>query len=113
MVLLGCAALAYPRIASAQVSRSTARLGFLGAGRSDITAPFIATFREALRQLGYVEGRDYILDLRFAEGRNDRLPALAEELVKLKPDVLLGSNTPPMLALKKATHTIPIVGVTF
>jgi len=62
-----------------------------------------------LRDLGYVEGKNVAFEYRFAEGKLDRLPALADELIGLKVDVLLTPGTPGALALKKATRTIPIV----
>jgi putative ABC transport system substrate-binding protein len=62
-------------------------------------------FRDGMRELGYIEGSNFRLELRFAEGHPDRLPGLAIELVKLKPDVLFGSPLPPNLALKQATRT--------
>src|SRR5262249_16471336 len=64
-----------------------------------------------MRELGYLEGRDYGLEDRYADGDGSRLPLLAEELVRLKPDVILVGTTPGVLAAKQATASIPIVGV--
>jgi putative ABC transport system substrate-binding protein len=64
-----------------------------------------------MRELGYLEGRDYWLEDRYADGDVSRLPLLAEELVKLKPDVIVAATTPGVLAAKQATASIPIVGV--
>jgi len=65
--------------------------------------------RAGLRDLGYVEGKNIVIEYRSAEGNYDRLPELAAELVRLKPDVLVTSATPATLAAKQATTTIPIV----
>jgi putative ABC transport system substrate-binding protein len=66
-------------------------------------------FRREIRELGYVEGKNLAIEYRYAENKLDRLPALADELVRLKVDVLVGASTPVALALKNATRTIPIV----
>jgi putative ABC transport system substrate-binding protein len=70
---------------------------------------FYATFREGLRQLGYVEGQQYVIELRSAEGQMEKLPALAEELVRLNADVIIACCEPSIIAAKKATDRIPIV----
>jgi putative ABC transport system substrate-binding protein len=62
-----------------------------------------------MRDLGYVEGRDYRLEIRWGEGKLERMPALAAELVKLKPDVIVARSSPSVLAMKNATRTLPIV----
>jgi putative ABC transport system substrate-binding protein len=66
-------------------------------------------FRQGLRDLGYVDGRSVVIDYRDAEGKYDRLPALAAELVALKVDVIVAADTPAALAAKQATRTLPIV----
>ncbi len=66
-------------------------------------------FREGLRELGYTEGKDLIVEYRYAEGKLDRLPGLAAEVVGLRPDVIVSQGTPATLAVKRATDTIPIV----
>ena len=71
--------------------------------------PFVEAFRQGLRDLGYVEGRTITLMLRWAEGKVERLPALAAEFVQLKVDVIVTAQTPPALAAKQATDVIPIV----
>jgi putative ABC transport system substrate-binding protein len=68
-------------------------------------------FREGLRELGYVEGKNLIIEYRYAEGRPERLPALAEELVRLKVDIIVTDTAAPARAARKATSTIPIVMV--
>jgi putative ABC transport system substrate-binding protein len=70
-----------------------------------------ATFRQALRDLGWIEGENIVIEYRFAEGRFDRLPDLAADLVRLKVDVMIAAPTPGAVAAKKATGTIPIVMV--
>ncbi|HEU4370811.1 MAG TPA: ABC transporter substrate-binding protein, partial [Methylomirabilota bacterium] len=85
------------------------RLGFLGVATAARFERFLEALRLGLREHGYVEGKNITIELRWAEGRYDRLPALAAELVRLNPDVLITHGTPGTLALKQATATIPIV----
>ncbi|HEV2978734.1 MAG TPA: ABC transporter substrate-binding protein [Casimicrobiaceae bacterium] len=73
------------------------------------SSPFLEDFRQGLRELGYVEGRNLQLEIRWGEGKLDRLPALAEELVRLKVDVIMAVTSPSVVAAKQATGTIPIV----
>jgi putative ABC transport system substrate-binding protein len=84
MTLLGGAA-AWPLAARAQQSARAARIGCLIPGTQQSHGPFIVVFRQGLGQFGYVEGRDYVLDLRWAEGKVDRFPILADELARLAP----------------------------
>jgi putative ABC transport system substrate-binding protein len=69
----------------------------------------LEAFRQGMRELGYVEGKDYRLEVRWGEGKLERMPALAAELVRLKVDVLVAPSSPSVLAAKGATRTIPIV----
>ena len=85
------------------------RIGFLGAASASGYAPQLEAFRRGLRDLGYVEGKNIILEYRWAEGTYDRLPVLAAELVRLKPDLVLTHGTAGTRAAKQATTTIPIV----
>ncbi len=78
---------------------------------SPVDSHITEAFRQGLRELGYVEGRNLRIEYRFAEGHFDRLPALAAELVSLRVDVIFAQSTKGALAAKKATGTIPIVGV--
>ena len=87
----------------------TYRLAFLGVGSAQVSAPYQKVFFDRLAALGYREGRNLVVDRRLAGGNLDRLPALANELVTLKPDVIVTSTTPSTLATLKATRTIPIV----
>jgi putative ABC transport system substrate-binding protein len=94
-----------PDLAAAQ---SIPRIGVL-VFRPRAASPFPEAFPGALRELGYVEGRTIQVEYRYAEGREDRAGAMAAELVLLKPDVIVGIDTPAVRALKNATTTIPIV----
>ena len=93
--------------ASAQQQTKVSKIGWLSARRASNIGQ--ETIVGMLRDLGYVEGKNIAIEYRFADDKLDRLPALAEELVRLKVDVLVTPGTPGALALKKATRTIPIV----
>ena len=96
-------------VAQAQQPTKIPRIGFLGAtSPSDISAR-IEAFRQGLRELGYVEGKNIVIEYRSAEGKLDRLPALAAELVRLKVDVIVTAGPAATRAAKEATVTIPIV----
>ena len=81
----------------------------LARGSSCDPAFMIDSFQHEFRKLGYVDGKNVTFEYRFAEGKLDRLPVLADELVRLKVDVLIAPNTPAALAFKNTTTTIPIV----
>jgi len=85
------------------------RIGLLGAISAAAYAPFIDAFRQGLRDLGYVEGKNIVVEYRWAEERYERLPDLAAELVRLKVDVIVTHGPPAIRAAKEATKTIPIV----
>jgi putative tryptophan/tyrosine transport system substrate-binding protein len=85
------------------------QIGFLGVPNPTAFGPVIDAMRLGLREHGYVEGRNIVIEFRWAEGRYDRLPVLAAELVRLNVDVLITHGGPGTLALKQATATIPIV----
>jgi putative ABC transport system substrate-binding protein len=111
IAVLGGAAAAWPLAARAQTSPKIPRIGYIagaGATRSD---HIVAAFRQGLTQLGHVEGQTIALEVRYAEGRSDRIPDLVAELVGLKMDVLMAGNSVAALAAQKATRTIPIVMV--
>jgi len=95
--------------ADAQPTGKVYRIGYLGAGSATLSQPPVEAFREGLRELGLVEGQNIVIDYRFAEGRFDRLPDLAAELVRLRVDIIVAGPTPPAVAAKNATGTIPIV----
>ncbi len=93
----------------AQQPKQVFRIGVLLSGSTLTNNSRIAALRQGLWELGYVEGKNIIVDYRFAEGKIDRFPVLAAELVQLKPDVLVTSGAPGVRALMNATSTIPIV----
>ena len=95
--------------AEAQLPQRFARIGTLMSGAPEPRRAVLEAFRQGLRDLGYLEGQDFVVESRFDEGRYERLPKLAAELVQLKVDVIVTSGIPPPLAAKKATKTIPIV----
>ncbi len=109
LVILIITLLAVPLAAEAQQPGKVFRVGFLTAYSSSADASLFDSFRQGMRNLGYEEGRNVAYETRWAEGRLERLPGLAAELVALKPDVMLVSSTPAVLAAKKTTKTIPIV----
>ena len=98
--------LAAPLAGEAQQPTKVPRVGFL------TPASGYEPFRQGLRELGYLEGKHLIIEYRFAEGKLDRLPALAAELVRLKVDIVVAVGGPAVHAAKKATETIPIVMAT-
>ncbi len=100
---------ALAQVCGAQSPAKTSRIGFLASSYAEVGRINVETFKSALRDLGHVEGRSFVFESRWAEGRFERLPALAAELVKWKPDVLVTQTTPAGLAAKQATATIPIV----
>jgi putative ABC transport system substrate-binding protein len=109
-VILGLGAVAaWPRAAGAQQAGKVHKLGFLGGANADGYAPQMEALRLGLRDYGYIEGKNVVLEERWADGRYDRLPALAAELVGLNVDVIVTQGTPAAFAAKRATPTIPIV----
>jgi putative ABC transport system substrate-binding protein len=101
-------ALAAPLAPEAQQAARVARIGYLAANLA--ASPHMReAFLQGLRDLGYVEGGNVVIEYRSAEGKLERLPALAAELIALKVDVILAGGTPQTLAAKQATKTIPIV----
>jgi putative ABC transport system substrate-binding protein len=109
ITFLGGAAAVWPLAARAQQSKM-ARIGALYIGTADAES-FKKELREGLRELGYVEGQNIAFEFRSAEGKLDRLPELAAELVRLKVDVIVTLYVPPTLAAKQATREIPIVTI--
>ena len=107
----GFAFLLAPLAAEAQPAGKVPRIGFLGTRSPSDTAPYLDAFRQGLRERGWVEGQNIVIEYRFAEGRFDRLPDLAAELVRLKVDIIVAAPTPAAAAAKNATATIPIVGI--
>jgi putative ABC transport system substrate-binding protein len=103
--------LAAPLAAEGQQVRKVARIGYLTGGSSSDAPHLREAFRDGLRELGWVEGDNIVIDYRFSEGRYDRLPELATDLVRLKVDLIVTVATPGAVAAKNATATIPIVGI--
>ncbi len=100
--------LSAPLAAEAQAGK-VARIGHLSFGSATPGSRLDEAFRQGLRELGYVEGQNIVIEYRWAEGRAERLPDLAAELVSLKVDIIVAAGTPAPLAAKHATRTIPIV----
>jgi ABC-type uncharacterized transport system substrate-binding protein len=101
--------LAIAVIAEAQQPNKIQRIGVLAPSSAYFLSSQLEAFRQALRELGYVEGQNIAIEYRYAEGKLDRLPALAGELVRLKVDIIVAASTPAALAAKNATKEIPIV----
>src|SRR6266581_4756984 len=104
----GAVLLATPLAAEAQQTAKAPLIGWLAANLAP-NPHLTEAFRQGLRDLGYVEGRSVVIEYRDAEGKFERLPALAAELVALNVDVIVAGGTPQALAAKQATRTIPIV----
>jgi putative tryptophan/tyrosine transport system substrate-binding protein len=109
ITLLGGVAAVWPLVARAQPRGKVYRIGFLGVTSRAEYGRQVDALRTGLRQLGYEEGNNIVFEYRWAEGRYDRLPELAAELVNLHVDVLVAHSTPGARAAKQATSTIPIV----
>lgn len=101
--------LAAPLAADAQPTGKVYRIGFIQTAAPNEMWHLIKALDEGLRELGYVEGRNVVFERRFAEGKQERLPALAAELVRLKVDVIVTGSNPVIAAVQQATATIPVV----
>ena len=108
-VVLALGVLAAPLAAEAQQSQKVYRIGMLERTSPAINAANLDGFKRGLRELGYVEQRDFVIEYRSADGRNERFPTLATELVRLNVDVIVTRGTPATLAAKNATATIPVI----
>jgi putative ABC transport system substrate-binding protein len=107
VVLLIGLVLASGHLAEAQQGKKIARIGFLTTGGAE--NPSTLYFRQGLRELAYIEGKNVLVEYRYAEGGSQQLSEFAEELVRLKVDVIVTSATEPSLIAQRATRTIPIV----
>ena len=102
-------ATSWPFAARAQQAGKIWRIGMLDTASRELNSTNMDVFLENLREYGYLEGKNLIIDYRSAGGRNERLPVLVSELVALNPDVVVLRGTPEALAVKNATSTIPVV----
>ena len=109
ITLLGGAAAAWPVALRAQAI--IPRIGFMGNSTAALEANVVGSFRDGLRELGYQEGRNIVIEYRWADGNYARFPALVAELIAAKVDVIVTAGTPAVLAVKKATTTVPVVMV--
>src|SRR6516162_1427170 len=115
ITLLGGAAAAWPLVARAQQPAPTVRrIGFLlpGVARTPAVRGLLEAFRQGLKEDGWVEGQNIIVEYRFAEGKEDALPAIAAELARLRLDVIVAEGTAAIQAAKTVTQTVPIVMAT-
>ncbi len=98
--------------AEAQQPAKIPRIGYVsGSGDASNQGPYVEALRQGLRDLGYMDGKNFVIEFRGAEGRSDRIPSLVTELVQLKVDVLIVPTLPAILTAKHATKTVPIVMV--
>jgi putative tryptophan/tyrosine transport system substrate-binding protein len=111
VVLLGAAAVCLAVLAHAQQARKVPRVGLLSPFSSSDTALWHQAFLQGLRDLGWIEGKTIIIEYRYAEGRNDRLPELVADLIRFKVEIIVTAVTNDTLAAKNATREIPIVMV--
>jgi putative ABC transport system substrate-binding protein len=108
-ILIAMVLLAVAVIAEAQQPQKVPRIGFLATVSPSTISDRVEAFRQGLRELGYVEGKNIVVEWRYAEGKLDRLPALAAELVRLKTDIIVTAGPQATRRAKEATVTIPIV----
>ena len=109
IAILALGLLAAPLTADAQQAKNVPRIGYLSATSPSALAGWSEAFRQGLRELGYVEGKNIVVEYRYAEGKFDRLPDLAAELVRLKVDIIVSVGPAVTSRIKEATGTIPIV----
>jgi putative ABC transport system substrate-binding protein len=104
-------ALAAPLAAGAQLSKPIVRIGFLSSSSAERERPRLTAFQQTLRELGYLEGQNIVIEPRYAGGNFQQLPGLAAELAHVKVDILVAVGAPASLAARKTTSVIPIVMV--
>ncbi len=101
--------LAAPLAADAQPAANVPRIGILGLNSAENSQPTINAFRQGLRERGWVDGQNIVIEVRYADGRVDRLPAFVAELIRLKVDIIVTTSSATTQAAMDATRTIPIV----
>jgi putative ABC transport system substrate-binding protein len=112
-ILVTAACLVASADAAGQPAPGMHRIAYVNVGPAAPNASNVAAFRDELRELGYVEGRNLIIDFRWGDGRVERLPGLIQELLALKPDLVFSTGgQPTILAVKAATSTVPVVFIT-
>jgi putative ABC transport system substrate-binding protein len=111
LVWLLALAIASVRPIEAQQTKKVPRIAYLGGGSAELEKSWLDAFLNGLRELGYFEGKNIVVERRYAGGQYDQLPGLATELVRLKVDVILAASTPVAHSVKKATSTILVVMV--
>ena len=109
ITFVGAGLVVAPLTADAQQAAKVARIGFLGNSTAALEANLVGPFREGLREFGYVEGQNILIEYRWAEGQYERFPALIAELLARKVDVIVTAGTPATLAVKRATASVPLV----
>src|SRR5262249_546547 len=106
---VGGAAATWPLVARGQQRAKFPTIGFLGAGTPSGECQRVAAFVQRLRELGWIDGRDVVIEYRWAEGRNERYAEIATEFARLKVDVIFMLGTLPVIAAKQTIAVIPIV----
>jgi ABC-type uncharacterized transport system substrate-binding protein len=106
---LGATVIAAQLTAEAQRAGTVARIGYLSPLSAAADSSHREAFRQGLRELGYVEGQNAVIEARYADGKFARLPDLAAEIIRLKVDVIVAAPTPAVRAVQQATRTIPVV----
>jgi putative ABC transport system substrate-binding protein len=106
VLALMAGALTAPFSSFAQQPTKSARIGFLAPTSPQVLSTRLQAFRDGLRELGYVEGKNLQLEVRWGEGKLERLPALADELVQAKVDVIVAATSPAVVAARQATQTV-------
>jgi ABC-type uncharacterized transport system substrate-binding protein len=112
LLLILTVGVAIAPLTAAQQPQVRARIAILSSSSTEREQNYLPTFQQSLRDLGYVEGKNLLIDRRYAAGKFDTLPGLAADLLRLNPDVLVVTGTPAANAARAATHIIPIVTVT-
>jgi putative ABC transport system substrate-binding protein len=109
IALMGGAAVAWPLAAPAQNVSTVLRIGVLETQPAAMNAENLRAFREGLQALGYVEGKNLVIEYRSADGYGERFPELVADLLRLKVDVIVTRGTPAVVAVKNATKSVPVV----